>query len=74
MSSKRKKKKLNYFLIDIEPHRLKTDTKLLANHLAERRLPIEQRELEIIARNTIENLINTERKYNCSLIFLNFLF
>lgn len=36
--------------------------KLLEDHLAERRLPIEQRELQTIAKNVIQNLVNTERK------------
>jgi hypothetical protein len=34
--------------------------KLLADHLVERRLPIEQRELQAIAQNVIQNLINTQ--------------
>lgn len=45
---------------DIEPHRLKTEIKALDDHLAERRLPIEQNELQSIAKNVIENLIKTE--------------
>ncbi|CAF4373814.1 unnamed protein product, partial [Rotaria sp. Silwood2] len=51
---------INTILSDIEPQRLKTDMKLLADHLAERRLPIEQRELQTIAQNVIQNLINNE--------------
>ena len=47
--------------LDVEPQRLKADIKLLEDHLAERRLPIEQRELQTIAQNVIQNLIRTER-------------
>jgi len=46
--------------------------KLLEDHLIERRLPIEQRELQTIAQNVIQNLINTERKYSRKLIFVKF--
>jgi hypothetical protein len=45
--------------------------KLLDDQLAERRLPIEQRELQTIAQNVIQNLINTEGKF---LFFLNIRF
>ncbi|CAF0790368.1 unnamed protein product [Rotaria sordida] len=55
---------INTILSDIEPQRLKVDIKLLADHLAERRLPIEQRELQTIAQNVIQNLINTEPPIN----------
>ena len=51
-----------YLVIDIEPQRLKVDMKLLADHLAERHLPMEQRELQTIAQNVIQNLIDTERR------------
>lgn len=37
--------------------------KLLNDHLIERHLPIEQRELQTIAQNVIQNLINTARKF-----------
>ncbi|CAF3478641.1 unnamed protein product [Rotaria sp. Silwood1] len=55
---------INTILSDIEPQRLKIDIKLLADHLAERRLPVEQRELQTIAQNVIQNLINTEPQMN----------
>ena len=58
-----------FFYIDIEPQRLKTDMKLLDDQLAERRLPIEQRELQTIAQNVIQNLINTERKFFLEIVF-----
>ena len=38
--------------------------KLLEDHLIERRLPIEKKELQSLAQNVIQNLINTERKLN----------
>lgn len=50
-------------MIDIEPQRLKADKKTLEDHLIERRLPIEQRELQTIAQNVIQNLMNTERRF-----------
>jgi hypothetical protein len=46
--------------------------KLLEDHLIERRLPIEQRELQTIAQNVIQNLINTERKFSRKFIFVKF--
>lgn len=49
-------------LEDVEPSRLKADVKLLQDHMAERRLPIEQKELHTIAQNVIQNFISTERK------------
>lgn len=51
----------HFIHLDVEPQRLKADIKLLEDHLAERRLPIEQRELQSIAQNVIQNLIRTER-------------
>jgi hypothetical protein len=38
--------------------------KLLEDHLIERRLPVEQRELQTIAQNVIQNLLKTERKFD----------
>ncbi|CAF1253765.1 unnamed protein product, partial [Adineta steineri] len=55
---------INTILSDIEPQRLKADIKLLEDHLAERRLPIEQRELQTIAQNVIQNLMQTEPPIN----------
>ncbi|CAF3406267.1 unnamed protein product [Rotaria socialis] len=55
---------INTVLSDIEPQRLKVDMKLLADHLAERHLPMEQRELQTIAQNVIQNLIDTEPRMN----------
>jgi hypothetical protein len=67
--------KKHFFLsVDIEPQRLKNDIKLLEDHLAERRLPIEQRELQKIAQNVIQNLINTERKTSNLKILFSFMF
>ncbi len=43
--------------------------KLLEDHLIERHLPIEQRELQTIAQNVIQNLINTERKFSLKIYF-----
>lgn len=51
-----------FLSVDIEPQRLKNEIKLLDDHLAERHLPVEQKELQTIAQNVIQNLINTERK------------
>jgi hypothetical protein len=48
--------------------------KLLEDHLIERRLPIEQRELQTIAQNVIQNLINTERKFFRKFIFCKIYF
>lgn len=45
--------------------------KALEDHLVERRLPIEQVELQSIAQNVIQNLIDTER--GCC-YYRNFLF
>jgi ribosomal protein RSM22 (predicted rRNA methylase) len=58
--TKKLEETINTILSDIEPQRLKIDMKLLADHLVERRLPIEQRELQAIAQNVIQNLINTQ--------------
>ncbi|CAF1531262.1 unnamed protein product [Rotaria magnacalcarata] len=55
---------INTVLSDIEPQRLKVDMKLLADHLAERHLPMEQRELQTIAQKVIQNLIDTEPRMN----------
>jgi len=43
---------------------LKNDVKIIQDHLVERRLPIEQKELQSIAQNVIENLVNSERKFD----------
>lgn len=51
-------------MIDIEPKRLKADVKLLVDHLVERRLPIEKRELQTIAQNVMQNLIDSGRKFS----------
>jgi len=61
---KKKRFKVFFFCLDIEPQRLKVDIKLLEDHLIERHLPIEQRELETIAQNVIQNFMNTERKFD----------
>ncbi|CAF0843607.1 unnamed protein product [Adineta ricciae] len=55
---------INAILSDIEPQRLKIDRKSLQDHLVERRLPLERRELQSIAQNVIENLIKAEPPIN----------
>ena len=52
-----------FFVEDIEPDRLKRDVRQLRDYLVERRLPIEQRELETIAENVIQNLLKVECKF-----------
>jgi hypothetical protein len=70
-----KQKTFNFiFGLDIEPQRLKIDMKLLEDHLIERHLPMEQRELQTVAQNVIQNLINTERKFDQNFFFLCVIF
>jgi hypothetical protein len=48
--------------------------KLLEDHLIERRLPVEQRELQTIAQNVIQNLLKTEGKFDEKFFFVIFVF
>ncbi len=63
-----------FHCVDIEPQRLKDDMKLLEDHLIERRLPVEQRELQTIAQNVIQNLLKTEGKFDEKFFFVIFVF
>jgi len=62
--TKKLEETINTIISDIEPQRLKNDVKIIQDHLVERRLPIEQKELQSIAQNVIENLVNSEPKLN----------
>ncbi|UJR28634.1 hypothetical protein I4U23_009866 [Adineta vaga] len=61
---KKLEESINRILSDIEPQRLKADMKILQDHLIERHLPMEQRELQTIAQNVIQNFTNTEPAIN----------